>query len=131
VAAALEFGTLGADEVEAPKLADPRVRRLLSVMTVAEDAEFSRRFPAERWARVRIALRDGREVVSEPAIARGNPENPLTDAEIREKFHALAAPVLGDAAAQRIERAIDALGDGGGALPALLDAILERVATPV
>ena len=39
--------------------------------------EFSDRFPAERWARVRITLGDGRALVSHPARARGNPENPL------------------------------------------------------
>jgi len=78
---------------------------------------------------VRIALKDGRELMSEPAIARGNPENPLSDAEIRDKFHALAQPVLGAAIARRVERTVDALGHGGGALPALLEDLLVRPAS--
>ena len=118
------FGNVGAAEVEVPKLADPRVRRLLSVMEVTEDLEFSRRFPAERWARVRITLKDGRVLASEPAIARGNPENPLTDDEIHGKFRTLAEPVLGIERTARIEEAVAALGSGSGALVLLCDELL-------
>jgi 2-methylcitrate dehydratase PrpD len=65
--------------------------------TLSDDADFSARFPAERWARVRIVLTDGRTFVSEPARARGNPENPLADDELRRKYFAYAEPVLGGA----------------------------------
>jgi 2-methylcitrate dehydratase PrpD len=129
VAAALAFGRIGADEVELPLLADPRVRRLLMLMSVVEDAEFSRRFPQERWARVRITLNDGRELVSEPAIARGNPENPLRADEIRDKVRALAVPALGSGPAQRIEQHVDALARGPNVLEPLLDAILRGAAS--
>jgi 2-methylcitrate dehydratase PrpD len=125
VAAALAFGRLGADEVEMPRLADPRVRRLLTLMSVVEDAEFTRRFPPERWARVRITLHDGRELVSEPAVARGNPENPLEDAELRDKFRSLAAPVLGDVRAARMERSVDELVVLPGALGVLREEVLS------
>src|SRR5207302_511123 len=111
VAAALVFGRLGVDELAQTALADPRVRRLLGVMTLTEDREFSRRFPAERWARMEIALKDGRTFRSEPAEARGDPEDPLGDEEMREKYFALATPVLGQERAERIERTVDALPD--------------------
>ena len=39
--------------------------------------------------------RDGRHLESEVCVARGSQENPLSDAEILEKFRALAVPVLG------------------------------------
>ena len=48
-------------------------------------------------------------LASEAAIARGNPENPLTDNELRGKYRSLAEPVLGVARAARIERVVDAL----------------------
>jgi 2-methylcitrate dehydratase PrpD len=127
VAAALVFGDIGAHEVSLPKLADPRVVRLQRAMTLAEDAEFSRRFPAERWARVRVTLADGRTFVSEPARARGNPENPLGDDELRDKYFAYAAPVLGTGRATRIEQAVRSLATDRAALPALLDDLLEPV----
>jgi 2-methylcitrate dehydratase PrpD len=128
VAAALAFGDIGADEVSLPKLADPRVARLQRVMTLTEDADFSRRFPAERWARVQVTLADGRTLCSEPARARGNPENPLDDGELTRKYYAYAEPVLGGARAARIERSVRDLPTRPAALPALLDDLLQ--ATP-
>ena len=127
VAAALSFGKLGADEVNAAGQRDARIARLLACVTLTEDPEFSRRFPAERWARVRITLRDGRTVVSEPAQARGNPDNPLSDEELRGKYRALAEPVLGRPRATRIAAAVDAVASEADALPALIDALLGPV----
>jgi 2-methylcitrate dehydratase PrpD len=127
VAAALVFGDIGPAEVSAPKLADPRVARLQRVMTLTEDAEFSRRFPAERWARVRIALGDGRTLASEPARARGNPENPLADDELGRKYFAYADPVLGAARAARIEQAVRALPTDRAVLLSLRNDLLESV----
>ena len=125
VAAALVHGRLGAAEVDAAALRDPRVMRLLDLMTLTEDADFSRRFPAERWARVRVTLRDGRTLASEPACARGNPENPLSDSEIRSKYRELAQPVLGQARAAHIETLVDTLASDPAALSALVDELLS------
>ena len=125
VAAALVYGDIGPEEVSPPKLADPRVTELQQKMTLCDDADFSARFPAERWARVRIVLTDGRTFVSEPARARGNPENPLADDELRSKYFAYAEPVLGGARAARIARAVDALLTDTTALRALQDDLLE------
>ena len=124
VAAMLVFGRVGAEEIEAPKLADARVRRLLSRMTLTENAEYSRLFPAERWARVRITLNEGGTLVSQPARARGGPDNPMADGELRSKYFELAEPVLGRLRAQRIERLVDELRDGG-ALVELLEELLQ------
>jgi len=124
VAAALVFGRVGVDEIDSGALADPRVRRLLDVMTLGEEREFSCRFPAERWARVDITLNDGRIVRSEPVQARGDPERPLSDEALRDKYFDFAAPVLGRARAQRIERYIDALPDDD-AFSMLLDELLR------
>ena len=125
VAAALVFGQVGADEVTAPKLADPRIRRLLGLMTLTEDPALSRLFPAERWARVTVRLADGRTLASDAARARGNPENPLDDAELRDKYRALAEPVLGEARSARIEQAVGALASDDAALPALIEELLR------
>ena len=93
-------------------------------MVLIEDPELSRRFPAERWARVRITLKGGRVLSSEPAVARGNPQNPLSDEEIVEKFRANAEPVLGRDRASRIEICIASLGSDHGQLKFLMNEIL-------
>jgi len=127
VAATLVFGRVGAAEVDAPVLGDRRIARLLGAMTLVEDSQFSRRFPAERWARVRITLEDGRVLTSEPARARGGPENPLTDAEVRGKYHELAQAVLGSVRAARIEALVDALIGDRSAMPALVEELLTPI----
>ena len=125
VAAALVFGRVGADEVDARGLNDAQVARLVAATTVSEDHAFSDRFPAERWARLRITLQDGRTLVSEPARARGNPENPLSDDELRAKYRELATPALGAERTSRIERTVDALADDRTAWPTLLEDLLQ------
>jgi 2-methylcitrate dehydratase PrpD len=125
VAAALVFGRVGGEEVNAPGLDDLRVQRLLTKMTLVEDAEFSRRFPAERWARVRMMLNDGRTLISEPAQARGVPGNPLTDGELRSKYRELTEPVLRAPRSARIESLVDSLTTDPAALSALIDEVLS------
>jgi 2-methylcitrate dehydratase PrpD len=38
-------------------------------------------------------MNDGSQLISPPTIARGNPENPLSDAEVKEKFFDLALSI--------------------------------------
>lgn len=123
VAAALVFDRLGADEVGEARVRDQRVARLLDVIRLCEEPNFSQRFPAERVARVRIGLADGRVLVSEPTQARGGPDDTLTDAELRDKYFALAVPTLGEARATRIDSLVQSLPDAA-ALPPLLDTLL-------
>jgi 2-methylcitrate dehydratase PrpD len=124
VAAVLARGDVDPDALA--DLANPRVVRLLRLVSLAEDPALSRRFPAERYARVCITLRDGRRLVSGDCVARGSAENPLGDAEIRDKFDAYAAPVLGEPRAARIAAAVDALQHGGS-----IDALLDDLHAPV
>jgi 2-methylcitrate dehydratase PrpD len=125
VAAALIYGRLGVAEVTGAALHDPTILRLSGSMLLVDDPYYSARFPAERWAHVTFVLNDGTKRTSAPAIARGNPENPLTDGELREKYHMLAEPVLGAERAGRIQTLVDRLADQPETLPELLDMILE------
>jgi 2-methylcitrate dehydratase PrpD len=55
-----------------------------------------------RAARVNITLRDGRVIEQYAPCRKGDPEAPLTDADLNDKFAELAAPAIGEAAAQRL-----------------------------
>jgi 2-methylcitrate dehydratase PrpD len=127
VAAALRHGTLGAVEVADEALADMETRRLSSTMVLHEEALYNQRFPAERWAHVRVTLRDGTVLDSEPAIARGNPENALPDSEVHEKFMALSQPVMGAERAVQTAVAVLQVDQAGSRLGDLLDLALEPV----
>jgi 2-methylcitrate dehydratase PrpD len=127
VAAALVFGRVGADEIGPTGLGDPRVTRLLATFSLTENDEFSRRFPAERWARVRIALADGRSLVSEPAQARGGADQPLSGEEIGAKYRQMAEPVLGPRRSARIETLVASISTDAAALAKLLDELLAPI----
>lgn len=122
VACALVHGDITVDDAA---LNGSRARSIVDRITLREDAEFSRRFPAERWARVSITLADSRTLVSEPARARGNPENPLGDDELRAKYRALAAPMLGAQRSGRIEMLVDSLALDRTALSSLANELLR------
>jgi 2-methylcitrate dehydratase PrpD len=128
VAAALVRGQVGAGEVTGAALNDRAILRLADDVELVEDAEYSAKFPAERWAHVTFVLHDGTEMTSAPAIARGNPENPLSDTEILEKYHLLAVPVLGAERAERIYALVSELGASSKeALSELISLLLEPV----
>ena len=71
-------------------LNDPFLLELSGKINCIENDEYNNFFPAERWAHVIIEMNDGRVFKSPPSIARGNPENPLTEDEIESKFFELA-----------------------------------------
>lgn len=102
VAAALVRGRIGVEEVTGPALTDPDILRLANMIDVTEDDEANAAFPADRLARVRIALADGRTLESAIMKAAGDPEYPISDAELHAKFTSLAAPVLGERRAARL-----------------------------
>ena len=128
IAAALRFDHVGAQEVHASTLRDPALVSLLESMVLHENAEFSRRFPAERWARVALTLSNGTTLLSDPATARGNPENPLSQEELTAKYHALANPVLGVQRAELIRSLVQALPVDDSALAKLVDELLSPIA---
>jgi 2-methylcitrate dehydratase PrpD len=126
VAAALVRGRLGPEEVNPSTFHDPEVLRLSEGMIVTEADEYNAAFPARRIAHVVLVLKDGRHLASVPTEARGDPEAPVTDAEVREKFFGLTDSVCGRPRAEEIATAVDSLGMGGG-----VDRLLGNVIEPV
>ncbi|MDX1656460.1 MAG: MmgE/PrpD family protein [Candidatus Competibacteraceae bacterium] len=131
VAAALVRGRLGAAEVSEEAFADPEIRRLSRSMVLCELPAYNARFPGERWAHVHFGLRDGRMLQSEQYPARGNPENPLSDQELGEKYHTLAEPVLGGPRTRDLQAAVAALDRPGSGLAELFELLFRPVAGAV
>ena len=68
------------------------------------DPELDATFPAQRAARVAITAKGRREEYLQPT-RKGDPEMPLTDAELEAKFLELAVPVIGEREARsQLER---------------------------
>ncbi|MGR3434276.1 MAG: hypothetical protein ACU0CO_05200, partial [Shimia sp.] len=92
-------------------LDDPEIRRLAACVTMTEDAEANAAFPERRFARVRLTLRDGREVTSDRHEPRWDHTAPPTDAELDAKARAYAAPEIGAEGADRLVAAARGVAD--------------------
>jgi 2-methylcitrate dehydratase PrpD len=99
VATALIHGSVRLSAFTPERLADADIRALMARIRLSVDPELDGRFPGQRAARVRITTADGREGDYLQPTRKGDPEQPLTDAELSDKFMELAAPVAGEARA--------------------------------
>lgn len=115
VAAALLKGNASIFQYTDANVADKRIRMLMGRIRVEVDTALDREYPDKRGAVARILLANGQGVEGRIANAKGEPECPLSRAEVEGKFDDLAGEVLGRARAQRIrdevmrlERAEDA-----------------------
>jgi 2-methylcitrate dehydratase PrpD len=113
VATRMVRGHAWTDAFSEAAIADPTTRALAARVQVREAPALTARLPAERVCRLAIRLRDGetreREVVGTP----GDPDRPLPEDALREKFGRCAEPALGARwdAAWRAARRPDGLAD--------------------
>jgi len=103
VAAMIVRGQVGVEELTEQSLRDPDILRISHATRLIEDDHYTKISTDKRWADVTLVLKDGRRFQSPPCSPRGDPDSPLTDAEISEKFHMLSDPVIGRDRALEIE----------------------------
>lgn len=101
VATALTHGSVRLAAFEPPRLNDGATRALMDKVSVGLDPELDATFPGQRAARVAITAHGRREELLQPT-RKGDPDLPLTDAELEEKFIELAAPVVGQGEAKAL-----------------------------
>ncbi len=106
IAAALADRQVTPAQFEMDKIMDPRIRAQLRKVEVTADPDIEAVFPELQRVIVAIHTTDGRELTAQLDYPKGDPRNPLTDAEIEEKFDALAAPVLSAGARKRLKSAV-------------------------
>ncbi len=95
VAVTLADGELTERQFTAERLADPVLSALVQRVKVERHEELSARYPEATGNIVTVHLRGGRALSERVDYPRGHARNPLTDAEVETKFHALADPRLG------------------------------------
>ena len=95
VASGLVHGSVRLAAYEPARLDDPATRALMERISVAVDPELDAAFPGQRAARIVVETRDGRRLTHLQPNRKGDPEQPLTDAELESKLIELAAPVIG------------------------------------
>jgi 2-methylcitrate dehydratase PrpD len=99
------------------RINDPIVRQVLSRTEVIADAELNTRYPSEFPARVTITMDDGQSFIETVLLPKGDPGNPLTDAELETKFRDNCGAAMNADAIARLQAAIQALPQAASLQP--------------
>lgn len=89
VSVALLDGEITARSFAAERLVDPAIVELMRKVRVAENRDLSAQYPESTPCRLEIRLVSGDVVVSESKYPKGHSRNPISDAELEEKFRSL------------------------------------------
>ena len=103
VATALTHGSVRLAAFDPERLNDPTTRALMKKVSVALDPQLDAAFPRQRAARVRIELANGKSEEWLQPTRKGDPDMPLSDAELDGKFLELAGLVLGSKAKTKLD----------------------------
>ena len=101
VATALTHGSVRLAAFEQRRLQDAATARLMRKISLSVDPELEAAFPAKRAARVAIQAKGRREEWLQPTRI-GDPDAPLSDRVLEEKYFELATPVLGETKAREV-----------------------------
>jgi 2-methylcitrate dehydratase PrpD len=101
VATALTHGSVRLAAFEPSRLNDPATRALIKRIKVSIAPELDAAFPKQRAARVAIRARGRRDEYLQPTRI-GDPDAPLSDAQLEAKYLELAVPVIGEQKAREL-----------------------------
>ena len=101
VATALTHGSVRLAAFERARLEDHSTKALMEKISLSVDPELDSQFPKRRAARVTISA-GGRSAEHLQPTRIGDPEAPLSDAQLEEKYLELSGPVLGEAKARSL-----------------------------
>ncbi len=87
-------------------LADPAIRALMPRISVERAEDLAAEYPRKRMARLHLRLKDGRSLSHFQPSRRGDPDNPVSLADLQAKYEELVAPVLSGPELERLRKAI-------------------------
>lgn len=82
------------DDILQDRRIDPRIQRLSERVQVVGDAELEKTYPDQYRSIIEVVTREGKRFVEQVDWPKGYPQNPLTQAEIEQKFLDLSTPVI-------------------------------------
>ncbi|MBR7022627.1 MAG: MmgE/PrpD family protein, partial [Bacteroidales bacterium] len=89
VAVALAYGKAGLQEFGDEVLGNEEIKALAKKVQVVSDEDFSRIFPGKQSALVTITTMDNKIYTDRVDFPKGEPENPMTETEFRDRYDAL------------------------------------------
>ena len=106
LATMLRYGEVALEALTESGVKDPETLEVAKRITVTADPEVDKLGrPGRYTARVRITLRDGRVLEGSTRYRKGSKALPVTDQEVYEKFHRLAATVLPEETVAQVQQA--------------------------
>jgi 2-methylcitrate dehydratase PrpD len=132
VATALVTGSARMEAFTEKQLNDTNVRALMTRIHLSVDPHADAVYPNQRAATVTLRTRSGRVLSEHAPTRKGDPDNPLSDEELSDKFVELVAPVTGTPPARALLAVlwrIDTLDDLATLrLPPIVSGVPETVA---
>jgi 2-methylcitrate dehydratase len=106
IARAVADGQISPGSFTQDKVRDPGLRALMKKVSIREIPEFTRMYPQAQPCRLEVSTRAGKRSGRSLEYPKGHPKNPLSDAELEDKFRTLAREVL---TPEGCQRALDVL----------------------
>ena len=113
----MAFGNVTVPSFERANLEREDVRRLVEVTEVYVDEECERIYPRQRSGVAQVRLKDGRVLEERVLDPKGEGGNPMSDADLADKFAANSAPLIGDTRSRALLEAVMTLAPGGSLAP--------------
>lgn len=115
-AVALIDGAVTEAQFAPARFRDPALLALVAKIKVHRDAALNERYPRGIPNRLTVTMSDGRKLVREVEFPRGHAQNPMSDAEVEQKFRSMVEPRYGKERADRVLAAcweLDKLKEAG------------------
>ena len=109
IAILLLRGRAGLSEFRDEVVRDPQVKATIEKVRFEVDPEADAAGYNTMTSIIRVRMKDGRELSTRAAFAKGSPANPMSEAELRQKF--MGCLEAGGIGADAGERAADLIGD--------------------
>lgn len=119
LAALIARGRVGPEEVTGAAIHAPDILAISDRIEIVEAPDLSARFPEEILSRVTVRLHDGVTFTSPVTAALGDPEQPLTLADIEAKFELFASVNLSAIAWAAVKDAVLQLESADAAITSL------------
>lgn len=102
IAVALTFGRAWREQFTLNLISDPKILELASKVEVRADPELDALYD-EKWPSViEVTTKDGRTLAARRDLPKGEPEYPVSDEELKEKFLSLATDAVTSDCAEKI-----------------------------
>jgi len=94
IATALNFGHVDLEDFTVERITNSDIQHLMGTVSLKGDPALTRLYPRKWPSRVEIELRNGTRYEGYCEYPKGDPENPISERELIEKFNKLSGTML-------------------------------------